>query len=156
MRIVGLMSGTSADAIDAVVVDMGTAVDRDFKILHGTTFQFDRPLQQRIHNVADVSESRIDEVCRLNRELGILFAEAVIGVMQEARLSLDTVDLIGCSGQTIWHDVHPTGEVNATLQIAASTEITHRTGITTIGDLRTADVAAGGHGAPLTAYVDWL
>ncbi len=157
MRIVGLMSGTSADAIDAVVVDLeGRSVGIDFKILYGTTFEFERSLQQRIHDAADISKSRIDEVCRLNRELGISFGNAVMDVLSEAGIAPESVALVGCSGQTIWHDVDATGEVNATLQIATSTEITQRTGITTISDLRTADVAVGGHGAPLTAYVDWL
>ena len=93
-------------------------------------------------------------LCRANFLLGERFATAVQTVVAGAGLQLSQIDLIGCHGQTIWHDVID-GHVTSTLQLGEPAVIAARTGITTVGNLRVADVAVGGHGAPLASTFDW-
>jgi anhydro-N-acetylmuramic acid kinase len=95
--------------------------------------------------------SGVDRICRFNFRLGELFAEAALAVIRQAGLAPRDVDLIGSAGQTIWHIPAPDG---ATLQIGESSIIAERTGLPVIGDIRVADMAAGGHGAPLVSYFD--
>src|SRR5690606_14832490 len=101
-------------------------------------------------------EASTADLCRANFVLGGRFAEAAHQVVAAAGLSMDDVSFIGSHGQTIWHDVDSTGRVGSTLQIGEAAVIAERTGVTTVADFRVADVAAGGHGAPLTSTLDWL
>lgn len=168
-RIVGLMSGTSVDAIDAVVVDVeGHRSDSVTRVLHFESFPFPAPLRNRIFRLFDPQQARVDQICNLDFIIGELFAEAALQVIDRARLTTADIDVIGCAGQTIWHDPEPIVEhpsldwlpekieTRSTLAIGQSAVIAERTGIVTVGDLRVRDVAAGGHGAPLVAYADWV
>ena len=95
-------------------------------------------------------------VCRLNFEVGEVFAQAALRIAEEAGLHPGDIDLISSHGQTIWHDVQPDGSVHSDTQLGEGAVIAERTGITTINDLRNRDIAVGGQGAPLAGYVDWL
>lgn len=157
MKIIGMMSGTSGDGIDAALCEItGEPPHINAKILHGITVPYSVEFQRQIWEVCSAETGRVDKVCRLNMELGERFAEAAIKLMQEIEIKPDDVDLIGSHGQTIWHEVLVDGSVGSTLQIGESAIIAERTGITTISNFRARDVAAGGQGAPLTAYADWL
>src|SRR5215212_7946160 len=99
--------------------------------------------------------SRIDDLTEMSFELGELFAAAALATIQAAGLQASDIDLIASHGQTIYHLVEP-GRRPATLQIAQPAVIAARTGVTTSGDLRVADMAAGGQGAPLVSFFDAL
>jgi anhydro-N-acetylmuramic acid kinase len=157
MLIVGLMSGTSADGIDAALCEItGTPPHLRARIVHSITHPYPDGFQERILNACLPERSRVDTLCQLNADLGEHFAQAALHVIADAHLAPDQIDLIGSHGQTVWHMVQPDGRVSATLQITEAAVIAERTGITTISNFRPRDVAAGGQGAPLTSYADWL
>jgi anhydro-N-acetylmuramic acid kinase len=154
MKVVGLMSGTSGDGVDAALVEItGRKQSLRARTLAAQTLAYPRTLQQRIVT-ASVSGT-VGEICHLNALLGEWFADAALQVIRRAKLRPADIALIGSHGQTIHHLPHGiqaagVGAIRSTLQIAEPTVIAERTGITTIGNFRTRDVAAGGQGAPLT------
>ena len=164
-RIIGLMSGTSADGIDAALIQLrGMESEKDDglfpNVLGFDTIAFPPGLRDRLMEVSDSETGRIDELGRLHFELGELFARAAAIVAESAGLSMTDIDLIGSHGQTVHHlpeRVERFGvKTGATLQIGDPSVIAQRTGVVTVGDFRTADVARGGQGAPLVPYVDYL
>jgi anhydro-N-acetylmuramic acid kinase len=157
MLIVGLISGTSADGIDAALCEISGAPPRlQARIVHAITHPYPDGFQQRIHNTCLPELSRVDDICQLNAELGEHFAQAVQHVIADAGRSPADVDLIGSHGQTVWHMVQPDGRVTSTLQLTEAAVIAERTAITTVCNFRPRDIAAGGQGAPLTSYADWV
>jgi anhydro-N-acetylmuramic acid kinase len=157
MLIVGLMSGTSADGIDAALCEVTGGPPRlQARIVHAIAYPYPQGFQARILTASQPDTGRVDELCRLHFALGELFAQAVLKVIAESGRTAGGVDLIGSHGQTFWHNVEADGRVSATLQLTEAAILAERTGITTISNFRPRDVAAGGQGAPLTAYVDWL
>lgn len=157
MRVIGLMSGTSADGIDAALCEItGAPPQINARILHSIVQSYPEGFQARILDACVPAHSRVDLLCELNAEIGELFAGAALRAAAEAGLPPDQIDLIGSHGQTFWHNVQPDGRVSATLQLGDASIIAERTGITTVSNFRPRDVAAGGQGAPLTSYVDWL
>ena len=148
MRVIGLMSGTSGDGIDVAVCDVdGAPPNLRATIIKAWSVSYDDGFRRKIFQACETGNAA--DICRLNVEIGERFAEAIGDYAAVA-------DLIGSHGQTIWHDVIEDGSVTSTLQIGAAGVIAERTGLTTISNFRERDVAAGGQGAPLTAYVDWL
>ena len=157
MLIVGLMSGTSADGIDAALCEIfGEPPSLTARFVQALMYPYPAGFQQRILDACLPEHSRVDSLCQLNFDMGELFAQAALAVIEAAGLRSEDVDLIGSHGQTVWHMVRPDGQVSATLQITEPAIIAERTGITTISDFRPRDIAAGGQGAPLTGYADWL
>ncbi len=157
MLIVGLMSGTSADGIDAALCELtGAPPQLEARIVYGISYAYPAGFQARILTASQPDSGRVDELCKLNFALGELFADAALRVIAESGHNPQDVDLVGSHGQTFWHNVEPDNTVGSTLQLTEAAVIAERTGITTISNFRPRDVAAGGQGAPLTAYVDWL
>jgi len=157
MLVIGLMSGTSADGIDVALCEIDGAPPKLSAKIVATYFQeYEFEMRHRILASCDLTEAKVDDICRLNFDLATVFADAILTMLKEAGVSPDDVDLIGSHGQTIWHDVTEDGAVTSTLQIASGSVLAERTGITTINNFRERDVAAGGQGAPLTGYADWL
>ena len=160
MHVVGLMSGTSGDGVDAALVDIGRhkgGIRVEMAAFY--PLPYPRTLQQRILT-ASVSGS-VAELCHLNALLGEWFANAALGVIRKAKLLPKDVDLIGSHGQTVHHLPQGikdagVGAIRSTLQIAEPAVIAERTGITTVADFRPRDIAAGGQGAPLTPGVHAL
>ena len=160
MKVVGLMSGTSGDGVDAALVDIsGRGRSLKARFLASESLSYPRTLQMRILS-ASVSGT-VAEICDLNALLGEWFANAALQVIREGKLRPADVVLIGSHGQTIHHLPHGVelpgvGAIRSTLQIAEPAVIAERTGITTIANFRPRDMAAGGQGAPLTPLAHTL
>ncbi|MDP7636715.1 MAG: anhydro-N-acetylmuramic acid kinase [Phycisphaerae bacterium] len=158
LRVVGLMSGTSADGVDAAITDFGSG--RRIRVKAFATYPYSRKLRRQVLDLAQARCADVDEICHLNFVLGEVFADAVVRLATDSGIDLGSIDLIGSHGQTIRH--LPAArrfrgrKVRSTLQIGEPSVIAERTGITTVADFRPRDIAAGGHGAPLVPYADWL
>jgi anhydro-N-acetylmuramic acid kinase len=153
----GIMSGTSADGIDVALVRMK---GRKATLENFVALPFPRNVQKSILNIAEGHSVTTGEISQLNFLLGELFAKAALAACNKFRVSPSQIDVIGSHGQTVFHQGVPAlfngARVASTLQIGDPSVIAVRTGITTVGDFRPADIAAGGQGAPLVPYVDYL
>lgn len=157
MRVVGLMSGTSVDGIDAALLEIDGEPGRiEWRMASFKTVPW--PAERRREIQAAMVEGNPESLCRLHARLGEWFAEAVIAVCEQAGLPLSQLDLIGSHGQTIWHEPPAvTGDISrrgAGLQLGCPATIAERTGVPVVSDFRTRDMAAGGQGAPLVPWVD--
>lgn len=161
MLVLGLMSGTSADGIDVALARVsGASPHLDAKLLGHTSSKFPPALRKEILRVAEQHPIAAGELSQLNFRLGEVFAEAALAACRKFHVSPKRVALIGSHGQTIFHQGKPApylGHATAsTLQIGEPSVIAARTGITTVGDFRSADIALGGQGAPLVPFADYL
>ena len=154
MRVVGMISGTSYDAIDVAAADLvlGDGVVR-LRPLGSLTVPFAGQLRSRIADVLPPSGTTMQEVCRLDTELGQAFAAAAADGV--TRLCGGAADLVVSHGQTVFHWVED-GVARGTLQLGGPAWIAERTGLPVVSDLRSRDVAAGGQGAPLVSIFDVL
>lgn len=154
-RVVGLMSGTSADGVDAALVEIeGCGLETALRLVEFVAYPFPADILERVFQLFQPASCTVEDVCEMNFILGNIFAQAALAVIKAAGLEASEVDLIGSHGQTICH--LPDRPVRSTLQIAEPSVIAYETGIVTVGDFRVADVAAGGQGAPLVPYIDFL
>jgi anhydro-N-acetylmuramic acid kinase len=196
MKIIGLMSGTSHDGVDAALVEIiqvrgqGSGVgtresgsnnkDSRGQVFKGSSILKPlEPLNPRIlesypievrlishvhinypkslrEEISRAFDGDTERICRLNFTLGEIFAEAALSLLRSSDIKPNDVDAIASHGQTIYH-IPPSGrKMGSTLQIGEASIIAERTGILTISDFRTRDMAAGGHGAPLVPLADYL
>ncbi len=161
---VGLMSGTSLDGVDAALVRLaGPAEQPRVRLRAFVTLPYPPEVRQWIMRVAAGEWTTAEDVSQLNFLLGELFAKAALRVCRAAHVSPQRVSVIGSHGQTIFHQgslefIPGLGQAVGpnTLQIAEPAVIAERTGAPVVADFRTADVAAGGQGAPLVPMVDYL
>lgn len=151
--IVGLMSGTSCDGITAALVRVrGTGGSISIKPLHHETFDYDNELKTRL------LAARVDarELCALDFELGRRFAAAAAAMQEFAQKEPVEIDLIACSGHTMAHLPPRRSDQIGTLQIGEPAVIAERCKVPVVSDFRPRDMAAGGQGAPLVPYADWV
>ena len=161
---VGLMSGTSLDGVDAALVRLaGSAEQPRVRLRAFVTLPYPPEVKQWVMRVAAGEWTKAEDLSQLNFLLGELFAKAALHLCQAAHLSPQRVSVIGSHGQTIFHQgslefIPGLGQAVGpnTLQIAEPAVIAERTGVPVVADFRTADVAAGGQGAPLVPMVDYL
>src|SRR5215471_1434717 len=147
------MSGTSADGIDAVVAELKPrGAGLQARVLAHVHTPFPQKLRSAIPRAG--LNGTVSEICELNFALGERFAQAALRVIRAAGLEPSRIAAIGSHGQTVHH--LPRAEMPSTLQIGEAAVIAERTGITTIADFRVRDMAAGGEGAPLVPYADWV
>ena len=141
---IGLLSGTSIDAIDSALVDLSAGAP---KIVASHSHEIPTELRERLMAMTLTPDTSLAEYAVLDSALGELFAEAAIDLLQGAQVERSAVTGIGSHGLTVFHA--PDGENTNSLQIGNPNIIVERTGITTVADMRRRDMAAGGQGAPL-------
>ena len=159
--VIGLMSGTSVDGIDAALVKIkGHGTETQAEELSFISLPFPAAVREKILSVAGGAPADAAEFCRLKTLLGVLYAEACEELCAQYGISKSEIDLVGCHGQTVWHIPQPEEYLGrrfaSTLQIGEEAEIAERMGCPVVGDFRVRDVAAGGQGAPLVPYTDYL
>jgi anhydro-N-acetylmuramic acid kinase len=161
--VLGLMSGTSADGVDAALVRITENISARFPSarLEGfASHRYPKALREEILRVAEGKAASAGEISRLNFRVGEEFARAAMNACRRLRVRPQRIALVGSHGQTIFHGGAPDqflgARVASTLQIGEPAVIAARTGITTIADFRPADIAAGGQGAPLVPFVDYF
>lgn len=160
MKVIGLMSGTSADGVDAALVDIaGSGHELTLKLIAFRTFPY--PADFRARLLQAMTHGGVSDICHFNVALGEWFARAALRVRRLASVSDRAVVLIGSHGQTFQHLPIPRrepglGRIRSTLQLGSPSVIAERTGIETVADFRTRDMAVGGQGAPLAPYLHYL
>jgi anhydro-N-acetylmuramic acid kinase len=155
LRVIGLMSGTSLDGIDAALVEFdGEPATLAWRLAGFVSVPYAAEQRRAIHD--GIVAGTAPALCRLHAVLGEWLAAAALEACTAAGVAPADVDLIGSHGQTIWHEPPAPGVRGATLQLGDPATIAERTGIPVVSDFRTRDVAAGGEGAPLVPWVDRL
>ncbi|MGL5794890.1 MAG: anhydro-N-acetylmuramic acid kinase [Waterburya sp.] len=155
MKVIGLMSGTSVDGIDAVVVEVnGRETDLQVELLTGATFAYPQELRAKIIGVCGGEALSLEELAILDDAIATQFAAAASQIASQH----SAVELIGSHGQTVYHRPpileKTTKKLGYSLQIGRGELIAHLTGIKTVSNFRAADIALGGEGAPLVPKID--
>jgi anhydro-N-acetylmuramic acid kinase len=157
MIVAGVMSGTSADGINVAIVNL---LDHDYEtkldLVAHKEFPYPKKVREFVLSVMN-AEAKVADLARLNVLLGELYAEAVLNTASSVQAG---ISLIGCHGQTIYHQGDKkkflNREISATWQTGEGAVVAARTGIPVVSDFRQADMAAGGKGAPLVPFLDYI
>ncbi|MFL5245840.1 MAG: anhydro-N-acetylmuramic acid kinase [Gemmataceae bacterium] len=153
--VIGLASGSSADGVDASLLAVdGVGLALQARVEHWVHQGFGRELRELILRVGQPGQCEIKQVSVLHRLLGEAFAAAARQVADRAGFNLYKVQCVGCAGHTLWHETE--GRFPSTLAAGMQAIVAERTGLSTVGDFRSRDLAAGGQGAPLVALADYL
>lgn len=159
--VIGALSGTSVDAVDVVLVKLtGTGKDTKIKVIDFESYPVKKDFKEFILKCSSNSFGNVENICKLNFLVGQLFARSINKLISRNKLLTEDIDLIGSHGQTIYH--YPFNnklfsfKSKSTLQTGDISVISNLTGITTVGDFRTADIAVNGDGAPLVPYLDYI
>ncbi|KAF3890962.1 anhydro-N-acetylmuramic acid kinase [Tolypothrix bouteillei VB521301] len=160
MRVIGLISGTSVDGIDAALVDIsGTNLDIEIELVAGATYPYPTHLRERILAVCAGEALSMAELAELDDAISCAFAQAAKNI----QFGQEQASLIGSHGQTVYHRPPrkgggelstPNSPLGYSIQLGRGALIAHLTGMTTVSNFRAADIAAGGQGAPLVPRVD--
>jgi anhydro-N-acetylmuramic acid kinase len=151
MIVIGLMSGTSVDGIDAAVVEIkGKKLDLEVNLISGQTFPYPEKLRKQILSVCEGAPLSMLDLAQLDDAIAFQFAKAVQNVTPNNL----KIDLIGSHGQTVFHRPANKDRLGYSLQLGRGDLIAKQTGIMTINNFRAADIAVGGQGAPLVSKID--
>ncbi len=160
-RIVGILSGTSADGASTGIIKVkGFGKSTELELVSYKTYPYPLAIREELFKLFDPETSSTESICEMNFLLGHFYGDCVRRIVEETNLQMDDIDLIGSHGQTIWH--HPRGDTFSgypnlsTLQIGEPSVIAEKTGTSVVADYRKADMASGGEGAPLTPYLDYI
>jgi len=154
--VVGLMSGTSADGVDAVLARIdGDGVTRPPEVVAHRSFPFDAAVRAEILDLAASDLVAPERLMRLGASLGELYAAAVLELAAASGTDPATLDAIGMHGQTVRHVPRHEGRGALSLQVGSAAIVAERTGVAVVSDFRPRDTAAGGEGAPLVPFADW-
>jgi anhydro-N-acetylmuramic acid kinase len=159
--VVGLMSGTSMDGLDIALCSIkGSGSDTKFELKAFTTVDYTNDFKEKILSIFSKEMVALETLCLLNTWVGKQHGKMVLNALDSWKIAPENVDMIASHGQTIYHapkSLHPNSEYDpATLQIGDGDHIAVTTGILTLSDFRQKHLAAGGEGAPLAVYGDYL
>ncbi|MGH9509051.1 MAG: anhydro-N-acetylmuramic acid kinase [Terriglobales bacterium] len=159
MIVAGVMSGTSADGINVALLRIsGRGLATRLSVVEHGEYSYPAAVRRALLEAMNAPHARVGDLARLNFLLGELYAEAILATMRQARLK--RVDLVGCHGQTLYHQGEPARFLGrrlvATWQTGEAAVISARVGAPVVSDFRPADMAAGGKGAPLVPFLDYI
>jgi anhydro-N-acetylmuramic acid kinase len=157
--IIGLMSGTSADGVDAALVEIeGSADESVVELLAWQTSSYPPEVQSEVLGLSSGAACSPARLSKLNFHLGHLFADAALDLCRTVNVEISSVDLIGSHGQTVFHQGpgEEPGGMPSTMQLGEPCVIAERTGVAVVADFRPRDIAAGGQGAPLVPLADYI
>ena len=159
--VAGLMSGTSADGVDVALVRIdGSGVNVSVSLVAHDVLKFSTAVRQRIQSCQGAAAGSARDITLLDAYVGELFAHALLHLCKKAGIGPEEVSAAGSHGQTLYHNPTPTPlpgfTVTSSLQVGNPSVIAERTGITVVSDFRSRDMAAGGQGAPLAPYLDYI
>jgi anhydro-N-acetylmuramic acid kinase len=157
MIVAGVMSGTSADGINVALVRVSEHPRRRFELIGHSEYAYPKPVRAAVLGAMNASRASVADLARLSFLLGELYADAVLASQRRFRAK---VNLVGCHGQTLYHQGEPQlflgRKIAATWQTGEAAIIAARVGVPVVSDFRPADMAAGGKGAPLVPFLDYL
>lgn len=155
MLAIGLMSGTSLDGVDAALVEIKDG--KSFELLKYILLPYKKEFRNKIMKNLSDETAKLSEICSLNFELGYRFKEAIDELLENTNYKYSDIEFVASHGQTIWHNPKQKGElVPSTLQIGEASVISTLTNIKVISNFRTADIVAGGEGAPLVPMSEYM
>jgi anhydro-N-acetylmuramic acid kinase len=156
MIVAGVMSGTSADGIDVALVRLEPRLHTRFELLGHAEYPYPKRVRSAVLAAMNASQARVADLSRLNFLLGDLYSQAVLATERQFRVK---VALVGCHGQTLYHQGEPQRflgyRIAATWQTGEPAIIAAKVGVPVVSDFRPADIAAGGKGAPLVPFLDY-
>ncbi len=167
MIVAGIMSGTSADGINVALIDVvwrgrprpraSSSANLAFKFLAQAEYPYPKKVRQAVMEAMNAKQASVANLARLNFLLAELYAEAVLATQRRFHLK---AELIGCHGQTLYHQGEPAKflgrKLAVTWQTGEGAVLAARVGVPVVSDFRPADMAAGGKGAPLVPFLDYL
>jgi anhydro-N-acetylmuramic acid kinase len=157
MIVAGVMSGTSADGIDVALVRLGERRRHGFELLGHADYPYPNKVRAAVLAAMNAPQASVADLSRLNFLLGELYSEAVLATERQFHIK---VDLVGCHGQTLYHQGEPQRflgrKLAATWQTGEAAIIAAKVGVPVVSDFRPADMAAGGKGAPLVPFLDYM
>ena len=160
-NVVGLMSGTSLDGIDAALVIISNS-GRDTKIdlKNFISIPYPNELKDLLLKISPPGQGTVEQICRMNFLIAEYYVDTTFNLCDLSEIKISELDLIGSHGQTVHHLPEAENflgkEIQSTLQLGEPSVIATRTGAVTVGNFRSADMALGGQGAPLVPYFDYL
>jgi anhydro-N-acetylmuramic acid kinase len=155
--VAGVMSGTSADGIDVALVRMKARSRTGFELLGHAEYSYPKKVRAAVLAAMNARQASVADLSRLNFLLGELYSEAVLATGRQFRVR---IGLVGCHGQTLYHQGEPQRflgrNLAATWQTGEAAIIAAKVGVPVVSDFRPADIAAGGKGAPLVPFLDYM
>ena len=158
MLAIGLMSGTSLDGVDASLVEITCVGTKTEYLEKSFVFvPYTEKLKAKILEVSRLNTSNVQKICSLNFELGYIYKEAVDELLKTSKIDISNITFIAMHGQTIWHNPDKRdGYYSSTLQIGEPSVVAYAFNKLVISNFRTMDMAAGGSGAPLVPFVNYI
>lgn len=157
MLAIGIMSGTSLDGVDVSLIEITKNNDYNYKEIDSLFVPYDKSLRERILDASKLESSNVQKICSLNVELGHVYTNAIKEMLNKRYLASSDIEFVAMHGQTMWHNPNNMdGYFSSTLQIGDPSIIAYELNIKVISNFRMMDMAAGGCGAPLVPFVNYL